>query len=190
MNGAQANMYRGTVTQTVTASESPLYQVGMVVERWYSYESDTLDGLFLGRDSRWLYPDEPMSLHGELFSFNGQGNLASNLPIGDTMGAHYNTKLNVIDGQVTNFNMDGENNGSDYWFYFDHFVCADLLTGRRVWGSLSFSDPVKEVTSVPEGLSTFYGLGVGLALIGVCRLFRVKPVAATVQSCGVYHLPR
>lgn len=182
--GLRADTYWGTITQTVTQSDSSYYQVGTVVEGWYCYEADSVDGAFNGRDSRLVFPSHPMTLKGEICGFFGSNNLFGALTVGDSIGCLHCTTLTVQDSKVANFNMDGEN-GSDYSFYFDHFECTELQSGRGVQGLLSFGVPTlrnpQSGESVPENTSTLFGVGAGFVFLGVfgrcARRLNLKLVA-------------
>ncbi|MFT3868708.1 MAG: hypothetical protein QM715_09425 [Nibricoccus sp.] len=181
--GLRANSYWGTITQTVTHSDSSYYQVGMVVQGWYCYEADSADGIFTGRDSRWELPGQPMTLKGEVCGFFGLFDLLGTLTVGDSFGYLHYTSLTVEDGEVAAFNMDGESGGSDYRFYFDHFKCTELMNGRTVEGLLSFGAPtLKSAENVPDGGNTLFGVCAGFVVLGIFARWRSQKLAVSERA--------
>ena len=160
-------LYCGTITETVTFTDSSLYAVGEVFVGSYQYESPTINGDF---GTFWYNLDNPSStptLYGSIFGF-GAPYQNSWLQI---RGGNYTsyTHLEVSDGAVTDFHKEGQHDGFDYGFGLSGFTMNTYSDFTRTQGTMAFSHPCP----VPEGLANSGGL-LSLGFIGLvffCRRF-------------------
>ncbi|MCX6956501.1 MAG: hypothetical protein NTV51_30580 [Verrucomicrobia bacterium] len=178
---ASALSFVGTITQTVTNSNDPLYHVGDTFIGWYRYESPAINGEF--NTNVFPPPGENSSLIGSIyFAFVPRPNETPNgyRPLNSTP---FSGELIVSGGQVTSFNWSFENGG--YYMsastggfltmsYYDRPI-LDQSTGQFlptpiVTGSLGFSAP-----HVPEAATTAPLLLAGLAgLASLARRSRAR----------------
>jgi len=180
---AFANLWQGTITETITQSDDPLFSVGQTFVGYYEYNSLTIDGCFGTQAYADSHTDAQSGLKGALVSL-GQGDIQ----IDNSIWAPP-THLIVVDGEVTEFYKTGQQGSSDYTFGTSAF--AYLLSTRdtrsgffHIYGTMTFSNPLSDNDSVfsldapfadpvptPDGTPTIAMLG--LSIIGLTLTRRI-----------------
>ena len=152
--------FSGTITQTITYSTAPGFDVGQTFSGQYSYDAPMIDGDFINLPD----PGNPdgilASLKADLFYFHfGWGDLS-------TGGFIAWNELLVQDGHVTKFNKEGQKGPADFVFTETAFSYSyKYATNETVRGTMVFSDP----HAVPDAESTIALLSVSLLGLGCVR---------------------
>ncbi len=158
-------LYTGTITETVTWTTSPTYQVGQTFLGYYEYESPTIDGDFGTPFYAFENPSALPTLFGSIYGFLGVAGEAAYLAIRE--GSPFTTHLKVSEGIVTEFHYDGQRGGADYFFSVSDFTASYIDFSspggptREIRGTVSFSAPV----AVPDSAGTA-GLLAGVIFLG------------------------
>lgn len=138
---ASANFYEGTITQTITETNDPLFSVGDTFLSWYEYESPMMDGDFGSQMYSEANPDTSLgTLTGNLFAMR-QGDLA----MGTYSFGNF-THLTVTNGIVTDFFKTGQNGSSDFGFETNTWDYIMFMSSQpqelKTYGTISFGSPV------------------------------------------------
>ncbi len=165
---AFALTFGGTITQTVTGSNDPLYTVGQTFEGYYRYESTTTDGTFF---TPFYNSGANESLTGSVYmAFSprpGEFPLMGFNPLTNTpiLG-----QLVVSGGQITSFNWSFDHGGyytgmdtrfGTFWSlsYYDRPIylpdSGQFLPTPIVQGTLSLSEPRKVPDTMPTDWMLF-----------------------------------
>ena len=165
-SSALAIRYEGTILETITSTNDPLYAVGQTLNGWYRYDSADVDGTF--RPRHILDPLNPNQLHGVLF-VPGRGD-----ELIDGYSFASRTYLTVSAGEVTDFFrtdsigfLEYTFRGSGFSVRRDGFRSDGTFGNIGTIGTVSFSNPV---ANVPEGsTSTAWLLLGGMFAVAVIR---------------------
>lgn len=173
---AFGDIFRGTITETVTTTDDPRFFVGQTFVGSYEYESPTCDGDF-GSLQYCFFADHPgalPTLQFSIFSFlgsepNGWMSLAET-------NFQVKTHLVVTDGAVTDFYLTSQLGAADPNFRLSIFYVPNamaLIDGHvqstNTTGTMSFSAPT--VVQVPDGATPTVAL-LALSLLGFAVLHR------------------
>jgi hypothetical protein len=150
---SHADLFRGSITQTILNTNQPDQSVGDQVIGWYQYESGGIDGNFgTTQYCDFNDPSASATLEGSVFGFFGW-TPDGWLPFTST-GIRSMTHLVVTGGMVTDFYATGQMGGGDYGFCFSDFSVSNLNMvadeSYTTSGSLTFGTP----TAVPEGMNS------------------------------------
>lgn len=176
---AFAVTFAGTITETVTATDSPDYFVGQTVIGSYRYESPTIDGDFGTGFYAAFNPSALPTLRGSIFAFIGD---PSWLEITDSSFS-FLTHLTVSGGVVTDFHQEGQRGAADYFLsessFGSRYDASLLIPSVRTSGTMSFSDPV----AVPESSSVAAG-AVGVLLLAVTLRHRQRKTKTSLSAAN------
>ena len=170
--------YAGTITETITGTDDPLYHVGQQFVCWYIYESPSIGGVFTFGPR--AYPG-PSTLTIELYypfsPYNGSD--PSGFQINRCNGSSQ-PQLTVSGGVVTDLDGVIETGFQGNWymilqgFSFQTFetgrydpVTAQFIDSPSTSGTFAFSDPI---AFVPDNNSTL----ILLASVGFGMFFFVR----------------
>ncbi len=181
-----ATIWSGTITETITGTNNPGFEIGQTFIGSYSFESDELDGDYLPYANPYgSHPDGLGTLKISIYDFAGNyWRTGTDL--------EFRLWMTVSNGVVSDFRFDGESGMTDFGFFTNSFYETNHNPiGRPPGtpgtysesGSMSFSNPVAEIiaeesfsrlsASVPDAAATFalFATGLGsLALYGRRRV--------------------
>ena len=165
-SSALAIRYEGTILETITSTNDPLYAVGQMFTGSYQYDSADVDGTF--RPRHILDPLNPNQLRGFIF-VPGRGEELIN---GNFFASR--TFMTVSGGEVTDFvrtdsfgALEYTFRGSGFSVRRDGFLSDGTFGIIGTSGTVSFSNPV---ANVPEGsTSTAWLLLGGMFAVAVIR---------------------
>lgn len=169
---ANAFLWNGDITETITSSNNAAFQVGQVFTGSYSYHSDDVNGTFYATEysNNWNPAGANSSLTGllSLGLFTPQdGFSVTPYSITDTPYVNY---LSVVDGKVAGLFWQNQIGISDPYFNGTTF---SFHTGgpfsSLVTGILQFSEPVDPPEPVSETSFTFGLLVFSLSGLVVIR---------------------
>ncbi len=166
---SQATLWSGTITETVTSTNNPNYNVGDVVLGLYEYESDTVDGDFGTGIYAAFNPGSIGTLHTTLYNFAPQGNNGWITPNNETFAFLHH--MVVTNGVVTDFYRTGQIGASDFDFGVNSFD-STLLGEIKTSGTLVFSAPS---STVPDSTASLGLLGIGMLSVTMVRRRLVCP---------------
>jgi hypothetical protein len=182
---AFGNTYCGTITQTITSTNDPLYHIGQTFTGYYSYESSCIDGTFDG-PAPWR-PDlsDNTSLDGEIYmpfaakahfdfymggshvvyDLKGSGGKFNELP----NTPNHPGSLVVTNGCITDFFWAFENGGFWMWATENNFQALSFYDRGPHCPATSGSIALGNPTRVPDVTSTLPLLAGALLGFGLIR---------------------
>jgi hypothetical protein len=181
-------MYRGTITQTVTdTGGSPLYHDGENFNGYYEYTSPTVNGSFFTADvieNFGFPPDTNESLGGLMFITLPWDGVVSDYGLGTNAYG----ELDVSGGEVSAFAWQLDNGGDFSVFSADGFSSESydeenglpptgLYPDITVSGSVSFGAP----TAVPDSGQTVWVLLLGVFICFCLRGRTARRMRLTPQ---------
>jgi len=179
--------FTGTIIQTVTSSNDPLYSVGQTFVGWYRYDSATIDGTFgtPGFASN-------TSLAGQ-FYFAFVSSPTETAPLGwhSLTNTPNGGSLTVSGGQVTSFNWSFDHGGYYTGGTYSSGAGADTFVAMSRYDRPDFDPgsgqflPTPTVTgtlslgaasAVPEAATTVWLLAGVIGVGALVRRHRARPV--------------